>query len=309
MAKDLFDSLDLNLLRTFLVISQELNLGRAAGRLFVSQSAVSQSLQKLRTHFSDPLFVRIRYGLKATPFAEQLAENITPHLDALSFALNKSSVFSAQKINRKIRIAISPQVIASIAGSLVRIFQEQAPHAELHIVNWNSATFSDIISGEIFIAISYEMDTSAKEIFSEKIADLTPCIIVRNEHPIKKQRIVPSELVDYDIASIIVPGWNDKESLAQKMMAQLGLSAKVGFRSELPLALINVVQNTDMYMPITTIFPVEQHASLRRIDVDLPTKMNVPQLFVYSHLKNKNSKELCWLIEIVKKLIQDINHT
>ncbi|MGR5543146.1 LysR family transcriptional regulator, partial [Vibrio campbellii] len=41
MAKDLFSKLDLNLLRTFLVINQELNMRKAAERLFISQPAVS----------------------------------------------------------------------------------------------------------------------------------------------------------------------------------------------------------------------------------------------------------------------------
>lgn len=47
MAKDLFYSLDLNLLRTFLVLSQELNMRKASQRLFVSQPAISWQTQSL----------------------------------------------------------------------------------------------------------------------------------------------------------------------------------------------------------------------------------------------------------------------
>ncbi|WP_230845176.1 LysR family transcriptional regulator, partial [Vibrio harveyi] len=42
MAKDLFSTLDLNLLRTFIILHQERNMRRAAERLFVSQPAVSK---------------------------------------------------------------------------------------------------------------------------------------------------------------------------------------------------------------------------------------------------------------------------
>ncbi|WP_306301651.1 LysR family transcriptional regulator [Vibrio halioticoli] len=44
MAKDRFNTLDLNLLKTFLVLSQELNMRKASERLFVSQPAISQAL-------------------------------------------------------------------------------------------------------------------------------------------------------------------------------------------------------------------------------------------------------------------------
>lgn len=58
MAKDLFHTLDLNLLKTFMVLMQERNMRKASQRLFVSQPAISQALQKLRNHFDDELFVK-----------------------------------------------------------------------------------------------------------------------------------------------------------------------------------------------------------------------------------------------------------
>ena len=86
MAKDLFSTLDLNLLRTFLIVYQEKNTRKAAERLFVSQPAVSQALQKLRHHFNDDLFVKVHGGLQATSFSEQLINEITPHFDGLMTA-------------------------------------------------------------------------------------------------------------------------------------------------------------------------------------------------------------------------------
>ena len=44
MARDLYATLDLNLLKTLQVLSQEQNTRRAAERLFVTQPVVSQAL-------------------------------------------------------------------------------------------------------------------------------------------------------------------------------------------------------------------------------------------------------------------------
>ncbi|MEW7314488.1 LysR family transcriptional regulator [Buttiauxella gaviniae] len=63
---------DLNLLLNFEAIYVHKSVSKAAELLCVSPSAVSQSLTKLRSFFSDPLFVREGRGLVATTVAENL---------------------------------------------------------------------------------------------------------------------------------------------------------------------------------------------------------------------------------------------
>ncbi len=106
MAKDLFANLDLNLLRTFIILNQERNMRKASERLFVSQPAISKALQRLRDHFDDELFVKTHHGLRATQKATQLAEAIAPILDDLSSAVNHSSKFSPSQLDGVIKIAI-----------------------------------------------------------------------------------------------------------------------------------------------------------------------------------------------------------
>ena len=76
MARDLFATLDLNLLKTLSVLAQENNMRRAAERLFVTQPAVSQALKKLRYHFEDELFIRTPNGMQATSFTDKLVGDV-----------------------------------------------------------------------------------------------------------------------------------------------------------------------------------------------------------------------------------------
>jgi DNA-binding transcriptional LysR family regulator len=55
--------IDLNLLRIFDILYDERNVTRAAARLFLTQSAVSHALARLRQELGDPLFMRIPSGL------------------------------------------------------------------------------------------------------------------------------------------------------------------------------------------------------------------------------------------------------
>jgi DNA-binding transcriptional LysR family regulator len=66
--------IDLNLLRIFDILYDERNVTRAAARLFLTQSAVSHALARLREVLGDPLFVRIPSGLLPTERAHQLAK-------------------------------------------------------------------------------------------------------------------------------------------------------------------------------------------------------------------------------------------
>lgn len=169
MAKDLFATLDLNLLRTFLILSQELNMRKASERLFVSQPAISQALQKLRNHFNDELFIKVRHGLKPTPFAEELAENIQPYLDGLSSVLNASQEFKPENLNKTIKIALAPQVLTCLSGALFHDIKEKAPNVDLQLVNWSESTFDDLAKGKLDLAINYEYDKVPKELLSKKI--------------------------------------------------------------------------------------------------------------------------------------------
>jgi DNA-binding transcriptional LysR family regulator len=64
---------DFNLLKVLHVLLEERNVTRAAERLFVTQSAVSRSLNRLRQLFDDPLLVRSSHGLVPTERAAQIA--------------------------------------------------------------------------------------------------------------------------------------------------------------------------------------------------------------------------------------------
>ncbi len=68
--------LDLNLLVALEALLEEGSVSRAAERLFITQSAMSKTLGRLRELFDDPLFVRKGSGMIPTPRAEQLARQL-----------------------------------------------------------------------------------------------------------------------------------------------------------------------------------------------------------------------------------------
>ncbi|GLO62543.1 LysR family transcriptional regulator [Vibrio sp. MACH09] len=303
MAKDLFFSIDLNLLRTFLVLSQELNTRKAAERLYVSQPAISQALQKLRAQLGDTLFVKAPNGLKATPYAEQLAMDITPYLNGLSGALNKNREFDASLLKSSIRIAVAPIALECLSGSLFRHFSKVAPNCTLELVAWKSDSINYIQSDEITLGISQNQE-AIQSVHIEPLIDLEARIIVRNSHPIQTSTVTPKDMEPYPIASVISPGHNDNYTEAAQIMEKKGLKPTVGFRSEFVMAVVDVIEHTDFFMPHTSLFPIRRYPSLKAA---IPIIDGVPHksiLYAYYHTKNKDSALILWLIEQVKWVIE-----
>ena len=79
--------LDLNLLKVFAAVHRERHITRAGRALFISQSAVSHAIARLRTLFGDPLFVRTPEGMQPTALADRLADPIGRALQSISDAM------------------------------------------------------------------------------------------------------------------------------------------------------------------------------------------------------------------------------
>lgn len=298
-AKDLYHSLDLNLLRTFLVLSQELNMRKASQRLFVSQPAISQSLQKLRRHFNDELFVKVAKGLEPTPFADELTHKLTPLFDDLAGALNELEAFDPSTLERTLRIAVAPIVLTCLSGTLFPLLKTQAPNCTIELVGWSKETLSEIQKGEVLMGVNLETDIP-QSIYTQRLVELTGKIVLRSGHPLTKASLNPEDLEPYPIASIITPGWNDNHVPAADIMRAMGLTPTVGFRSEFVMAVVDVLQHSDFFMPHSDLFPIHQFPFLKMANINLDGKPYFHHVESYYHSKYRHSPLIHWLFSQVQ---------
>ncbi|EGU29856.1 transcriptional regulator [Vibrio sp. N418] len=304
MNKDLFYSLDLNLLRTFLVLSQERNMRKASKRLFVSQPAISQALQKLRHHFEDELFVKVHGGLEPTPFAQDLADAITPHLDGLAASLNRNQEFDPKNIDMPVRIAVAPTVLTCLSGTLYHQMQEVAPNCTIDLIGWGKNTHEDILTGEVLFGVNYELD-SPQNIYSKKLLDLTSKVIVRRDHPVNQPIVSAQDMAGYDIASIIIPGWNDEFSLAAEVMKREGIEVNVKFRSEFAMAAVDVITHSDLFLPHSNLFPVHNFPHLRSMTALVKGQPFHYPVYAYYHSKYRHNPLINWIYAQVVQVLNE----
>ncbi len=105
MAERDIRELDVSMLRTFDALMRERSVSRAAERLFLSQPAVSASLNRLRRVFDDPLFTRTSHGVIPTPRALALAPRVEGVLERLNALLRPEEEFDPATSERIFRMS------------------------------------------------------------------------------------------------------------------------------------------------------------------------------------------------------------
>ncbi|WP_117235326.1 LysR family transcriptional regulator [Vibrio maerlii] len=303
MNRDLFFSLDLNLLRTLLVLSQEKNMRKASQRLFVSQPAISQALQKLRNHFDDELFVKAPKGLEATPFAKQLVNDLTPYLDGLANALNKREEFDPETLQQSLRIAVAPVVLTCLSGALFQHLNKIAPNCTIELLGWSKDTFDDLQKGEVLIGLT--LDTDAPQgIYAHHVSQIEGKLIVRAGHPITHSPVTSKDMEPYPIASIHSPGWNDHVTIAAEMMKRDGANPTVGFRSQFVMAVVDVIEHTDFFMPHSDLFPLHRFPNLKALTPNINGHVYKQDLYCYYHTKHRNHALITWLHQQIQYVVE-----
>ena len=126
------DRLDWNLMRTYLAIGQEKSISRAAARLFITQSAVSQSLKRLEEQLECALILRRGPRFYLTPAGEevlQIAEEVYGNMSRLAATVKNPE----DDIAGKVRILSISQVQSALYDDFLADFHRDHPRVELEV--------------------------------------------------------------------------------------------------------------------------------------------------------------------------------
>jgi DNA-binding transcriptional LysR family regulator len=135
-------TVDLNLLVVLHAVLVERSATRAAKRLGVTQSAVSNALVRLRDLFGDALVVRHARGLTPTPRAEALAPRLAQLLGEIGSLIGSEARFDASTSTREFTLACADYYGMLVLPPLMEALRESAPLARLRIV-----TLEQLVSG------------------------------------------------------------------------------------------------------------------------------------------------------------------
>ena len=148
------DSIDLNLLRILHFVLEEGSVSKAAARLNVTASAVSNALARLRSLLDDPLFVRNGRSVTPTPRALELRPQIAAAIEALRSALQSSNRFQPETCRRCFTIASADNICVGLLPSIISRLANAMPKATLQMVTLDHGIASGgLLSGEVDVLL------------------------------------------------------------------------------------------------------------------------------------------------------------
>src|SRR6202158_372865 len=177
--------IDLNLLRIFDILYDERNVTRAAARLFLSQSAVSHALARLRNVLGDPLFMRIPSGLQPTERAHQLAPRLRVALAEIRSVV-ATPIFDPAKARQRFVIAAGSYFCMLIVPSLIALARKSAPGITLQIVNISADVAQALDQQQVDIALG-AFDKVPPRLRSEVLFHDEKAWAIGTHHPLAKQ--------------------------------------------------------------------------------------------------------------------------
>jgi DNA-binding transcriptional LysR family regulator len=147
-------TIDLRHLRSFVLVAEEGNVGRAARRLFITQPALSRQLKQLEEELGVALFVRVPRGVELTEAGRELLVKARTALEAAEQAMTIGRPADpAGRLDVGVTLAAHRERWFGLAEAFAR--RHEAVDVELHTA-LSEVLQRRLAAGELDIAIVLE---------------------------------------------------------------------------------------------------------------------------------------------------------
>ena len=167
-------AIKLELYRVFLEVARAGNISAAAQKLYISQSAVSQSIRQLEQQLKVRLFSRSTKGVTLTSEGQTLLEYVSHALGMIQSGEEKIAQ-SRELLTGELIIGASDTVTKTYLLPRLEAFHKAYPDIRIRILNGTSQMVLDYLhGGQVDIAFASEMQDA-------RVYDILHCV---DTHPV-----------------------------------------------------------------------------------------------------------------------------
>ncbi|HEU4581978.1 MAG TPA: LysR family transcriptional regulator [Polyangiaceae bacterium] len=236
-------AIDLNLLVVFEALVAERSVTRAAGRVGLSQPAVSNALARLRSLLGDPLLVRTGRGMEPTARALELSGPIQQALESIRRALSPAASFEPERSPYTFRVRSADNLELSLLPRLLERLGRVAPLVDIVVDRVGDTTEEDLRAGRIdlYLGSWFNVPSGLEQ---HLLQHETFACIARKGHPLIKSRLT---LKAYMRAGhVLVEAGDRPSSVVDTVLADRGLGRRVVLRTPHFLVAPLMVARTDL---------------------------------------------------------------
>ena len=208
--------MDINyeLYKVFYYVAKTLSFSDASKRLFISQSAVSQSIKALEKKLNQHLFIRSTKRVKLTPEGEVLFKHIEPAVNLIMRGENQ--ILDANALNGgQLRIGASDTICRYYLVPYLQAFHEHFPNVHIKVTNGTSGKCVDFLeNGQVDLIVTNYPNPRMNTVGNiRKVKDFKDVFIAnRNFEHLKNHPLNFEELLQYPILML------DKSSMTSEFL-------------------------------------------------------------------------------------------
>lgn len=135
--------INLELYRVFYYVASTLSFSEASRQLFISQSAVSQSVKALEKKLNQPLFIRSTKKVSLTPEGEILFSHVKPAMELLNSG--EALLSNTNALGGQLRIGASDTICRYFLIDYLRHFHQDYPDVRIKVTNSTSIGCVDLL--------------------------------------------------------------------------------------------------------------------------------------------------------------------
>ncbi len=283
--------LDLNLLVALEALLEEGSVSRAAERLFVTQSAMSKTLGRLRELFDDPLFVRRGGGMVPTPRAEQLGRQLPSLLQAVHEFVQPAS-FDPLAYEGEFNLLVQGHMGVWFLPELVSRLQTTAPGIRLKCLSRADDADERLADGELDLILHTERRQYPEDLQLTTLGFAQPSLLVRKGHPLEGRELEWEDIRAYPQVMLLLRDIAEIQFVAGEDSAFLQFERAIEpqFETDDLQTALQVVLQTDCLFPAPPMFIEQFDAARSLVPLVLPGSEEISVKYVaVRHVRTLNS--------------------
>ena len=194
--------MDINyeLYKVFYHVASTLSFSEASKQLYISQSAVSQSIKALEKKLDQTLFIRSTKRVQLTPEGEILLRHVEPAMNLIK--RGETQLVDATSTGGQIRIGASDTICRYFLVPYLERFHKEFPNAHIKVTNQTSVKCVELLeSGQVdFIVINYPNSHLSNLYSLKKIAKFKDVFVANDSFSeLRDRKISFKEMQGYPI--------------------------------------------------------------------------------------------------------------
>lgn len=226
--------MDINyeLYKVFYYVASSLSFSEASKKLFISQSAVSQSIKTLEKKLEQPLFIRSTKKVQLTPAGQVLLKHIEPAMNLIQRGENQ--LLDANTLGLgQLHIGASDTICRYFLVPYIKQFHKKFPNVPIKVTNATSLNCVTLLEqGKVDLIVTNSPNSHLNGSYVQKTVSTFTDVFIANPayFNLKQQEIPFSELKQYPILML------DRKSTTSEFLHNIFLQHQLELIPEVELS-------------------------------------------------------------------------